>query len=86
MNRIILCLVVAAFAGSAEAASITNRDGQAYSLSVTEGGVKSDIVNGPGETVTACVSGCFLTLPSGDREALGGSENIDIVGGKAVFR
>ncbi len=75
-----------AFAGAAQAANIVNLDQQAHSLQITENGVQSDIGIQPGETVSACAAGCFITMPSGDRETLTGGETVEIVGGKAVIK
>ncbi|PSJ63828.1 hypothetical protein [Pseudaminobacter soli (ex Li et al. 2025)] len=73
-------------AGAAFAASAVNKDPQPRTLIVTEGGSKSELAIGPGETVEFCSSGCFVTLPNGDREALTGNEAIEISGGAARFR
>lgn len=86
MKTILAALFSVALAAQAQAATITNTDGQAHSLVVTEAGVTSDLVVGPGETVSACDAGCFLTMPNGDRETLAGSETVEIVGGKAVLK
>jgi hypothetical protein len=71
---------------SALAASVTNSDGEAALLVVTEGGQQSELAVGPGQTVDFCAAGCFVTMPNGDREALGGSEKITISGGKATIQ
>jgi hypothetical protein len=73
-------------AGSALAASVTNSDGDAVLLVVTEGGQQSELAVGSGQTVEFCAAGCFVTMPNGDREALGGSEKITISGGKATIQ
>ncbi len=79
-------IAILAITGTAHAANIVNLDQQAHSLQITENGVQSDIGIQPGETVSACNSGCFITLPSGDRETLTGGETVEIVGGKAVIK
>ena len=66
------------------AASVSNQDGEAHTLIVTENGLRYELVVGAGETVTFCNGGCFLILPSGDRAALSGSESLAIVAGEAV--
>ena len=71
---------------AANAASIMNADGQAYTLVVTEGGQQAEVGIGAGETKQLCASGCFITMPNGDREALSGSETVEINGGKASFK
>jgi len=72
--------------GGATAASITNKDAQSQVLIVTEAGDKIEMVIEAGATVSFCPTGCFVTMPSGDRETLAGSENIDIVNGAAMIK
>lgn len=86
MKRLVFALIAgAAMTGSAFAATITNKDGEAYVLIVTEGGSKTEVPIETGASVTICPGGCFIVMPSGDREALTGSEAIDIVNGSAVI-
>lgn len=85
MKRLMVALVVlAGLSGAAAAASVTNGDGEAVMLKVTEGSQQSELAVGPGETIEFCASGCFVTMPNGDREALSGSEKVTISGGKAT--
>jgi hypothetical protein len=85
MTRFMIALVVlAGLSSAAVAASVTNGDGDAVLLKVTEGGQQSELAVGPGQTVEFCASGCFVTMPNGDREALSGSEKVTISGGKAT--
>ncbi len=87
MKAILLAGVIAAgMAGVAQSASITNKDAQAYSLLMTESGVRSELAIGAGASVSACNAGCFITMPNGDHEALSGTETIEIVNGKATFK
>lgn len=79
-------LAISATSSVAGAATIINTDGQAYSLQITEGGAQSDVGIQAGETISACPSGCFITMPNGDRETLSGSETVEIVGGKAKIK
>ena len=72
--------------GSAMAASAINLDSEPRTLIVTEGGSKSELALAGGETVNFCPSGCFVTLPNGDLEALTGSETIEISGGVARIK
>lgn len=72
--------------GGAAAASITNKDAESHVLIITEGSDKIEVVVEAGGTVTICPAGCFVTMPSGDRETLSGSENIDIVNKSAVIK
>lgn len=71
--------------GSAKAATITNKDEQSQVLIVTESGNKIEMAIEAGATVNFCPAGCFVTMPSGDRETLAGSETIAIVNGAAVI-
>jgi hypothetical protein len=75
-----------AVSGQALAASATNLDNEPRSLLVTEGGNQTELVVGAGETVEFCLTGCFVTMPNGDREALTGSEIIEIANGVAKIR
>jgi len=87
MKTIIIGFAVSlAMIGSASAASVTNKDDQSQVLIVTDGGNKIDLVVEAGATVNFCPAGCFVTMPSGDRETLAGSENIEIVNGSAVIK
>ncbi len=74
-------IALLALAGAAHSASAVNRDGEPRTLIVTEGGSKSELSLAAGETVDFCSAGCFVTMPNGDREALTGSETVEITGG-----
>ena len=67
-------------------ASAVNNDGEMQTLVVTENGERSEIEIGAGETQEFCAAGCFVTYPNGDREALTGSETIEISGGAGHVR
>ncbi|AKH99727.1 hypothetical protein IMCC20628_01010 [Hoeflea sp. IMCC20628] len=87
MKTIIIGFAVSlAMIGSAAAATVTNKDDQSQVLIVTDGGNKIDLVVEAGATVNFCPAGCFVTMPSGDRETLAGSESIEIVNGSAVIK
>lgn len=87
MNKVAIALgLVLAMSGAASAASIINRDADPQTVVVTEGGDKSELTVGPGETVDFCAGGCFVTMPNGDREALTGSETVEISGGAGTIR
>ena len=78
------CLALAglvAMSGHGMAASAINLDSEPRTLIVTEGGDKSEIAIGAGDTVQFCPNGCFVTMPNGDREARNGSETIESSGG-----
>lgn len=70
----------------ASAANITNKDSESRVLIVTEGSATVELVIEAGATVSFCPAGCFVTMPSGDREALSGNESINIVNNQAVIQ
>jgi seryl-tRNA(Sec) selenium transferase len=74
------------FCGMANAATVTNKDGSAVTIVVTESGQQTEVGVGPGESVTICSGGCFVTMPNGDRETLAGGETVEISGGKATIK
>jgi hypothetical protein len=87
MNRVTLaCATFLAMTGAGMAASAVNLDTETRTLIVTEGGSKSELALAGGETVQFCRDGCFVTMPNGDREALSGSETIEISGGVAKIK
>jgi hypothetical protein len=71
---------------SASAASVVNKDTKIRTMIVTEGGGKTKLALHAGEAVEFCPNGCFVTWPSGDLEALTGSETIEISGGIARIK
>ncbi|MBB6464731.1 hypothetical protein [Aminobacter carboxidus] len=79
-------VLVLAMSGAAHAASAVNLDAEPRTLIVTEGGSKTELSLAAGETVEFCSSGCFVTLPNGDREALTGGETVEISGGVARIK
>ena len=85
-KSVVAAIALLALGGSAFAASAINRDAQTRTLVVTEGGAKSELTLGAGETVEFCSNGCFVTLPNGDLEALTGSETVEISGGPARIK
>ncbi len=91
LNRLTKFVLVAATglalsAGSTYAAQISNNDSGPQTIVVTEGASKREMIVAPGETVEFCASGCFVTFPNGDREALTGDEKVTISGGKATLK
>lgn len=62
----------------ASAATVTNRDDEAHTLVVTEGSEQVELSIGPGESIEICPTGCFVTMPNGDREVLTGTERLEI--------
>jgi hypothetical protein len=79
-----ICMLV--MTSVASAASVINRDADTQILMVTEGADKAELTVGAGETVEFCAGGCFVTMPNGDREALTGSETVEISGGAAKIK
>ena len=78
--------VVLVAAGPVAAASAVNLDDEPRTISVTEGGVKTDYVIPAGQTAQFCPTGCFVTMPNGDVEVLLGFEIIEISGGTGRIR
>jgi len=86
-KTIILTSVTLAFwIGAANAATVTNKDGAAILIVVTEGGQKTEVGIESGQSVNVCGGGCFVTMPNGDRETLSGGETVEITGGKASIK
>lgn len=87
MKRVVFAFAMSSLMiAGASAASVTNEDAQSQILIVTEGSDKIEMVVDAGATVSFCPAGCFVTMPSGDRETLGGSETISIINGAAVIK
>ncbi|MBD9372680.1 hypothetical protein IB238_08595 [Rhizobium sp. ARZ01] len=87
MTRMLAMLLVSgAMTAPALAASITNKDGDAVVLTIVENGSRTELALASGETESVCPSGCFVTLPNGDRVGLNGDENVEISGGSAVIK
>lgn len=87
MNRLgIAALALMAATGSGLAASAVNLDKEPRTIVVTEGGTRTEITIGAGESVQFCPSGCFVTLPNGDRAPLAGSETVEISNGAGRVR
>lgn len=87
MKTTVLTLAASlAMLGVSAAATVTNKDAQSHILLVTEGSDKVEVVVEAGATTVFCPVGCFVTMPSGDRETLSGSETIEIVNGTAIIK
>ena len=80
-NKAWLVAVAALIAAAtpAGAASLTNKDSNNHVVIVTENGVRSELSIAAGQTLTFCPAGCFVTMPSGQKAALSGSESVQIV-------
>lgn len=87
MKRVLIAIATLGLTAAAtQAATVKNNDDKAYTLVVTEGGQRSEIALGAGQSITVCSGGCFITLPNGDREALSGGEAVEISGGRAKVK
>jgi hypothetical protein len=87
MKKILVTLAsLLGLSGSAYSASVINLDAEARTIIVTEGGSQSELAVAAGQTVEFCPSGCFVTMPNGDREALTGTETVEISEGKGRIR
>jgi hypothetical protein len=80
-NNVVAALALLVMSNAAHAATAVNLDPEPRTLIVTENGSKSELAIAAGETVEFCSGGCFVTMPNGDREALTGTEKIEISGG-----
>ncbi len=86
MKKLILTAAAICASLPATAAILTNTDGVERSVVITEGGSQTELALDPGESQTVCAAGCFMTMPNGDREALTGSETIEIKDGRAEYK
>lgn len=87
MTRTTLTMLALLAAGApAFAASAVNNDAEVHTIIVTEGGDRSELTVAAGETVEFCPTGCFVTMPDGERHALTGTEVIEITDGKGRLR
>ncbi|PJI42834.1 MAG: hypothetical protein CTR54_10160 [Rhizobium sp.] len=68
------------------AASISNAGSNAVVLTVVEDGNRTEVAIDAGASETICPSGCFLTLPNGDRIGLEGGETVEIKDGAATVK
>lgn len=73
-------------AGPGLAASVLNTGSSAVTLVVVEDGNRMEISVDAGGSDTICTSGCFLTLPNGDRIGLTGGETVEIKDGVATIK
>lgn len=85
-KSLVAAVMLMAATGPVLAASAVNKDSETRTLIVTEGGSKSELSLAAGETAQFCPSGCFVTFPNGDLEALTGAETIEISGGVARIK
>ncbi|MCA1967804.1 MAG: hypothetical protein LDL42_01630 [Rhizobium sp.] len=73
-------------ASGALAASVTNSGTASIVLQVVEDGNRSEVAIDAGASETICPSGCFVTLPNGDRLGLEGGETVEIKDGSATVK
>lgn len=86
MKKVLSFMIAILMTGAvAQAASVTNKDSENHVLVVTEDGAKREVAIEAGVQIEICPGGCFITLPSGDRETLSGDEKVEIINGSAVI-
>jgi hypothetical protein len=85
-NVMLAAVLVFVPMGVASAATLVNKDGQAQVVVVTENGDQRQVAIEAGGSAEVCPSGCFITMPSGDRETLAGGETVEIINGSAVIK
>lgn len=68
---------------AAGAATLTNSGDSVVVVQVADTSGRYDVSLDPGASEDVCPSGCFVTLPNGDRIGLGGQEKVDIHDGSA---
>lgn len=78
--------VLVSVAGGAFAASVSNTGSSPVVLTVVEDGNRTEVAIDAGASETICPSGCFLTLPNGDRIGLEGGEIVEIKDGAATIK
>ncbi len=78
--------VLVSVAGGAIAASVSNTGSSPVVLTVVEDGNRTEVAIDAGASETICPSGCFLTLPNGDRIGLEGGETVEIKDGAATVK
>ena len=69
----------------ASSATVTNGESEALTLVVTENGERTEDNMTVGQTQSICPSGCFVTLPNGDRVVLSGGESVSISNSHAII-
>ena len=69
-------------AGGAWAATVTNSDGQDYTLDVFIGDAETKVSVAAGATVELCPEGCILMLGDDELELSYGDENVTITEGR----
>jgi hypothetical protein len=85
-RRVLLLMGAVLVAGQAFAASVHNAGSSAVVLVVVEDGNRTELSLDAGGSDVICASGCFLTLPNGDRIGLAGGENVEIKDGSVSIK
>lgn len=88
MTRLLVATTTAAlfgFPALAFATTVINHDAVPYTLLVTEAGQQFEVVVSAGDSIEICPAGCFVVMPNGDREALTGTERLEIQSGRATI-
>ena len=78
MKTVYLGLAAVFLTSSANAATIVNAGTEPMMVTVTEGADRSEVEIAPAESMDFCLSGCFVTLPNGDRHVLKGTETLEL--------
>lgn len=84
--KLVAVLAGALVVGPAFAASVVNIGSSSVVIVVVEDGNKVEISLDAGGSDVICSSGCFLTLPNGDRIGLAGGETVEIKDGVATIK
>ena len=85
-NIMAATFLVLSLSSGAIAATVTNAGSGAVVLVVVENGNRMEISIDAGSSEQICPSGCFVTLPNGDRVGLEGGETVEIKDGAATIR
>ncbi len=79
---VIAITALTAAAGSAYAASVSNKDAEAVTIVVTEDGERQEVEIAAGGQTQVCPAGCFVSFPAGGMLALTGNENVVVEKGE----
>ncbi|WP_330167479.1 hypothetical protein [Bartonella grahamii] len=83
---LITVILLSLFTITAFAATVKNTDLKVQFLIVVEGSVPSTFSLNTHQAITICMKGCFITFPNKDRFAIKADDNIEISGGRAIFK
>ena len=79
--RTVLLVLACAASGTLHAATIENRGTEEERVTVTEGGVRTELAVAPGQAAELCPTGCFVASPT-DIMPLKGNELVVVEGGR----